>query len=118
MLADIFSGNSILPDVEDCIFVFDEAHHFAPKALSHFSQSVSLDFIKTSIRQAQSAMDQVSKTTSQDNNENKIETIDTLLSELNATLSELDYSDDIHLFKMSGIDTEIINCTKNLATTN
>ena len=117
VLADIFSGNSILPNVEDCIFVFDEAHHFAPKALSHFSQSVSLDFIKTSIRQAQSAMDQICKITHQDTNENKIETIDTLLSELNAPLSELDYSDDIHLFKMSGVDAEIINCAKNLATT-
>jgi len=116
VLADIFSGNSILPDVEDCIFVFDEAHHFAPKALSHFSQSTSIDFIKTSIRQAQSAMDQICKITHQDSVESRVEAIDTALSELNAPLSELDYSDDIHLFDLAGVDGEIINTTKNLAT--
>jgi ATP-dependent DNA helicase DinG len=115
VLADIFSGNSILPDVEDCIFVFDEAHHFAPKALSHFSQSASIDFIKTSIRQAQSAMDQICKITHQDSVESRIDAIDTLLSELNAPLSELDYADDIHLFGIEGIDDVIINSAQNLA---
>jgi ATP-dependent DNA helicase DinG len=115
VLADIFSGNSILPDVEDCIFVFDEAHHFAPKALSHFSQSASIDFIKTSIRQAKSAMDQICKITHQDGVEDRIKAIDTILSELNTSLSELDYADDVHLFEMKGIDDGIINSTKNLA---
>ena len=116
VLADIFSGNSILPDVEDCIFVFDEAHHFAPKALSHFSQSAGMDFIKTSIRQAQSVMDQIGKITHQDNAESRIETIDILLTELNAPLSELDYVDDIHLFGIQGVDSEISNNVRNLAT--
>ena len=116
VLADIFSGNSILPDVEDCIFIFDEAHHLAPKALSHFSQSASIDFIKTSIRQAQSVMDQICKITHQDKVESRIDTIDTLLSELNAPLTELDYADDIHLFGIKGVDTEIINSAQNLAT--
>ena len=115
VLADIFSGNSILPDVEDCIFVFDEAHHFAPKALSHFSQSASIDFIKTSIRQAQSAMDQICKITHQDSAESRIDAIDTLLSELNAPLSELDYADDIHLFGLTGVDDVIMNSAQNLA---
>ena len=115
VLADIFSGNSILPDVEDCIFVFDEAHHFAPKALSHFSQSASIDFIKTSIRQAQSAMDQICKITHQDSVESRIDAIDTLSSELNAPLSELDYTDDIHLFGLTGVDDVIMNSAQNLA---
>lgn len=115
VLADIFSGNSILPDVEDCIFVFDEAHHFAPKALSHFSQSASIDFIKTSIRQAQSAMDQICKITHQDSVESRIDAIDTLLSEVNAPLSELDYADDIHLFGLTGVDDVIMNSAQNLA---
>ena len=115
VLADIFSGNSILPDVEDCIFVFDEAHHFAPKALSHFSQSASIDFIKTSIRQAQSAMDQICKITHQDSVESRIDAIDTLSSELNAQLSELDYADDIHLFGLTGVDDVIMNSAQNLA---
>ena len=115
VLADIFSGNSILPDVEDCIFVFDEAHHFAPKALSHFSQSASIDFIKTSIRQAQSAMDQICKITHQESVESRIDAIDTLSSELNAPLSELDYADDIHLFGLTGVDDVIMNSAQNLA---
>ena len=116
VLADIFSGNSILPDVEDTIFIFDEAHHLAHKALSHFSQSASIDFIKTSVRQAKSAMDQICKITHQESAEDRIKTIDTHLSDLNALLSELDYVDDVHLFEMTGIDDVIINSAKNLAT--
>ncbi|MCS5591987.1 MAG: ATP-dependent DNA helicase DinG [Gammaproteobacteria bacterium] len=115
ILADIFNGNSILPDVEDCIFVFDEAHHFAPKALSHFSQSASLDFIKTSIRQAQSAMDQICKITHQDEVESRIKEVDNSLAELDALMTDLDYSDDIHLFKMTGIDSTITNSAEKLA---
>jgi len=116
VLADIFSGNSILPEVEDCIFVFDEAHHFSAKSLSHFSQSASLEYIKTSIRQAQSAMDQIAKITDNDNAENRIKTVDDLLSDLNSLLTELDYSDDIHLFDLPGVDATITNDAKNLAT--
>ena len=29
VLADIINGNNVLPDVEDCIFIFDEAHHLS-----------------------------------------------------------------------------------------
>jgi len=65
VLADIINGNNILPDVNDSIFVFDEAHHFAQKALSHFSINASTEFMKTSIRQSQSAIDQITKITNQ-----------------------------------------------------
>lgn len=38
VLADLaLGGGIILPNTEDCIYVFDEAHHLADKALSHFS---------------------------------------------------------------------------------
>ena len=35
ILSDVFNGNSILPKIQDCIFIFDEAHHLAEKSLSH-----------------------------------------------------------------------------------
>ena len=63
VLADIINGNNVLPDVEDCIFIFDEAHHLPQKALSHFSLGGSTEFMKTSIRQYHNVMDQVTKIT-------------------------------------------------------
>ena len=72
VLADIINGNNILPEVNDCIFVIDEAHHFSQKALSHFSINASTEFMKTSIRQSQSAIDQISKITNQKTPESHI----------------------------------------------
>lgn len=38
VLADLaLGGGAILPDPEDCIYVFDEGHHLPDKALSHFA---------------------------------------------------------------------------------
>jgi ATP-dependent DNA helicase DinG len=61
-------------------------------------------------------MDQICKITHQESAEDRIKTIDTHLSDLNAPLSELDYVDDVHLFEMTGIDDVIFNSAKNLAT--
>ena len=37
-LSDLaLGGGAILPDPDDCIYVFDEGHHLPDKALSHFS---------------------------------------------------------------------------------
>jgi len=37
-LSDLaLGGGAILPDPEDCIYVFDEGHHLPDKALSHFA---------------------------------------------------------------------------------
>jgi len=71
-LADIINGNNILPEVNDCIFVIDEAHHFSQKALAHFSINASTEFMKTSIRQSQSAIEQISKITNQKTSESHI----------------------------------------------
>ncbi len=39
VLADLaLGGGAILPDPEDCIYVFDEGHHLPDKAINHFSQ--------------------------------------------------------------------------------
>ncbi len=40
VLADLsLGGGAILPDPEDCIYIFDEGHHLPDKAINHFAQS-------------------------------------------------------------------------------
>ena len=114
VLADIINGNNVLPDVEDCIFVFDEAHHLSQKALSHFSVGGSTEFMKTSIRQFQSATDQIIKITKSKTSNNYIEKVDTAINDLSDLLTNLDYSDDVFLFPITGIPDEITNLTKQI----
>ncbi len=114
VLADIINGNNVLPDVEDCIFVFDEAHHLSQKALSHFSTGGSTEFMKTSIRQSQGSIDQIIKITKSKASKSYIEKVDEALKELTDLISELEYKDDIFLFPITGIPNEIKNLTKQL----
>ena len=114
VLADIINGNNVLPDVEDCIFVFDEAHHLSRKALSHFSVGGSTEFMKTSIRQFQSATDQIIKITKSKTSNNYIEKVDIAINDLSDILTDLDYSDDVFLFPITGIPDEITNLTKQI----
>jgi len=114
VLADIINGNNVLPDVEDCIFVFDEAHHLSQKALSHFSVGGSTEFMKTSIRQFQSATDQIIKITKSKTSNNYIEKVDIAINDLSDLLTDLDFSDDVFLFPITGIPDEITNLTKQI----
>jgi len=114
VLADIINGNNILPDVNDCIFVFDEAHHFAQKAISHFSINASTEFMKTSIRQTQGAIDQISKITNQKTSENHIKKVDEAIGELIEVFNNFEYLDDVYLFDISGVSSDVANLTKNL----
>ena len=114
VLADIINGNNILPDVNDCIFVFDEAHHFAQKALSHFSINTSTEFMKTSIRQTQSAIDQISKITNQKTSESHIKKVDEAIEELIEVINNFEYLDDVYLFDMPGVSSDVSNLCKNL----
>ena len=114
VLADIINGNNVLPDVEDCIFVFDEAHHLSQKALSHFSVGGSTEFMKTSIRQFQSATDQIIKITKSKPSNNYIEKVDIAINDLSDLLTDLDFSDDVFLFPITGIPDEITNLTKQI----
>ena len=114
VLADIINGNNVLPDVEDCIFVFDEAHHLSQKALSHFSTSGSTEFMKTSIRQSQSSIDQIIKITKSKSSKSYIEKVDLALKDLIDLISSLEFQDDIFLFPITGIPKEITNLTKQL----
>jgi len=116
VLADIINGNNILPDVNDCIFIFDEAHHFSRKALSHFSINSSTEFMKTSIRQSQSAIDQISKITHQKTSESHIKKVDEAIGELIEVITNFEYLDDVYLFDMSGVSNDVANLSKNLLT--
>ncbi len=109
VLADIFSGNSILPDVEDCFFIFDEAHHFSQKALSHFSIGTNTEFIKTSIHQTQITIDQIAKIIRQEKSKNLVNNIDNAINNLTEVFLDLDYQDEVHLFSITGVTSDIIN---------
>ena len=114
VLADIINGNNVLPDVEDCIFIFDEAHHLSQKALSHFSIGGSTEFMKASIRQSQGSIEQIIKITKSNAADSYIEKVDESIKELIELISELEFIDDTFLFSIKGIPNEITNLTKKL----
>jgi len=114
VLADIINGNNVLPDVEDCIFIFDEAHHLSQKALSHFSIGGSTEFMKTSIRQSQGSIEQIIKITKIKSLDSYIEKVDESIKDLIDLLSELEFKDDTFLFSILGVPKEITNITKKL----
>ena len=116
VLADIINGNNILPEVNDCIFVIDEAHHFSQKALSHFSINASTEFMKTSIRQSQNVIDQISKITNQKTPANDINKVDEAIEELIEVITNFEYLDDVYLFDISGVSADVVNLGKNLLT--
>ena len=117
ILADLSTGNTVLPDVDESIFIFDEAHHLNQKALSHFSLSTSTEFIKTTIRQTQGVSEQVYKLTQQDAPEDKIKQIDDYLNDLTQLFKDLEFDEDIHLFEQGVVDTHIQLIFQNLLTT-
>ncbi|MCG8613931.1 MAG: ATP-dependent DNA helicase DinG [Pseudomonadales bacterium] len=62
VLADLaLGGGVILPPPEDCIFVFDEAHHLSDKALSHFSHRVQLQSSRQWLKQSSKTLTELSK---------------------------------------------------------
>ncbi len=114
VLADIINGNNVLPDVEDCIFIFDEAHHLSQKALSHFSIGGSTEFMKTSIRQSQGSIEQIIKITKIKSLDSYIEKVDESIKDLIDLLSELEFKDDTFLFSILGVPKELTNITREL----
>jgi len=54
VLADIsLGGGAILPEPEQCIYVFDEAHHLADKAINHFAFHTRVDSSKKWLKQVE-----------------------------------------------------------------
>ena len=114
ILADLSTGNTVLPAVDESIFIFDEAHHLNQKALSHFSLSSSTEFIKTTLRQTQGICDQVCKLTEQDNIDIPIKTIDDYLLDLTQLIKNFDFDEEVYLFNQGQIDENIKFIVKNL----
>ncbi|MBE8189744.1 MAG: ATP-dependent DNA helicase DinG [Candidatus Thioglobus sp.] len=114
ILADLNAGNTILPAAEDSIYIFDEAHHLSQKALSHFSLNTNSEFIKTSIKQAQSAGEKVHKLTQQTPPKNLVSPIDNYLNDLIEMLEQLEFEDEIHLFQQGIISADIAKICQNL----
>ncbi|WP_428088302.1 ATP-dependent DNA helicase DinG [Candidatus Thioglobus sp.] len=114
VLADLATGNTVLPDVNESIFIFDEAHHLNAKALSHFSLSTSTEFIKTSIRQAKGISEQICKITGQDAPDINIKQVDGYLSDLSHALKTLDFDENTYLFNQGQVDESIKTLGKNL----
>ncbi|OEY67725.1 ATP-dependent DNA helicase DinG [Marinobacter sp. X15-166B] len=57
VLADLaLGGGAILPEPENAIFIFDEAHHLPGKALNHFAASVPLGSTRQWLKQMSQAL--------------------------------------------------------------
>lgn len=115
VLADLSTGNTVLPSVDESIFIFDEAHHLGDKALSHFAKSLSLDGIKTQVRQTLGTLSEAEKITGQARVEIDIKTIDQYVADLQTLLAQLDYEEDIHLFEQGVLDSEVAKLCSNLS---
>jgi ATP-dependent DNA helicase DinG len=116
VLADLSTGNTVLPDVADSIFIFDEAHHLNTKALSHFSLSTNTEFIKSSIRQATGLSEQIAKLTEQEVIEIDIQQIDSYLKDLGDLLKSLSFDENVYLFNQGQVDSDIAKISTQLNT--
>ncbi|WP_297794015.1 ATP-dependent DNA helicase DinG [uncultured Marinobacter sp.] len=57
VLADLaLGGGAILPEPENALFIFDEAHHLPDKALNHFAASVPLNATRQWLKQLSQAL--------------------------------------------------------------
>ncbi|WP_024792210.1 ATP-dependent DNA helicase DinG [Candidatus Ruthturnera calyptogenae] len=116
VLADLSTGNTILPNVNKSIFIFDEAHHLNSKALSHFSLTTSTELIKTSVKQTKAVSEQLCKISKQDMPDIDIKQIDDYLTNLIQLFKKLEFNDDIYLFNQGIIDKSINQISENILT--
>ena len=60
VLADLaLGGGAILPEPENALFIFDEAHHLPDKALNHFAASVPLNSTRQWLKQLSQALSKI-----------------------------------------------------------
>ncbi|WXU00709.1 MAG: ATP-dependent DNA helicase DinG [Catillopecten margaritatus gill symbiont] len=116
VLADVSTGNTVLPNVDDSIFIFDEAHHLNSKALSHFSMSASTEFMKSSIRQVKGVSEQIAKLTEQDVIEIDIKQMDDYVQDLVLLFKGLSFDDEVHLFNQGQVDSAVAEIAEHLNT--
>lgn len=115
VLADLSTGNTVLPNVEESIYIFDEAHHLNAKALSHFALSSSTEFIKTITHQCASVGEQICKITQQTPPDISIKAVDDYLDDLVQLLQDLDFDEEQHLFNQGVVDEPIHSVCGNLS---
>ena len=118
VLADLSTGNTVLPNVDESIFIFDEAHHLNAKALSHFSLSAGTEFMKSSIRQTKGVVEQICKLSQQDAIDIDIKQMDDYLQDLTTLCKSLSFDDDVHLFNQGQVDSAIAEIGQHLNTLN
>ena len=57
VLADLaLGGGAILPEPENALYIFDEAHHLPDKALNHFAASLPLNATRQWLKQLSQAL--------------------------------------------------------------
>ena len=118
VLADLSTGNTVLPNVDESIFIFDEAHHLNAKALSHFSLSVSTEFMKSSIRQTKGVIEQICKLSQQEVIDINIKQMDDYLQDLTTLFKSLSFDEDVHLFNQGQVDSAVAEISQHLDTLN
>ncbi len=112
VLADIVTGNKVLPDISQSFIIFDEAHHLANKALNHFAFNISLDNIKNYTNYIIITIDKIIKTTKY--KYQKIYKKNNNIDDINNYLAELIYIDNIYLFKLGKLDEDFFLLCNNL----
>jgi len=134
VLADLaLGGGAILPEPEECIFIFDEAHHLADKAVQHFSSGFRFVSSVRWLQQLGTTMDTVQKQWSKarriNHNIEQIRHISTvILMQLNLLPDSLQiYYDDIQSddsswkrsqnarFPLDGVPDELVSSGTELS---
>lgn len=117
ILADLSTGNTILPAVDNSIFIFDEAHHLADKALSHFSNNLWLNGLEDTLTNLTKIIEQMIKNSNISADINKLKQLnnDTLSYQRNFIhlIAEFDFVDDLYQFSNGIINNEIRELADN-----
>lgn len=113
VLADINSGNTVLPNLEESFIIFDEAHHLPNKALSHFAFNTNLDSIKNTSNQAIAIMQKIINT-SKNGEIGDYSAITTYATDIANYLTNIEYDEDIYIFSNGVINDELLPLIKNL----
>lgn len=114
VLADIASGNTVLPDLNDSIIIFDEAHHLPHKALAHFAYTCSTDNIKNTSKNAVAIIKKIIDITKYGEVKNFTEITD-LVKNIEDFLSGLDFNEDRVIFNFGKVDANLLTITSNTA---
>jgi ATP-dependent DNA helicase DinG len=113
ILADIASGNNILPKLEDSFIIFDEAHHLAQKSLSHFDFESNLDNIVNICKQVENIQKKIIQN-SDIESIIQITGIQDIIKEINNYVQNLSFADDIFLFNNGVVDEDLTIMAHNL----